>query len=64
MRESYHWVRSCILSSWTEFHLKCCHTLIELFKKQFEEDKESKLMVEDLLMDIRNKETEIKAQTL
>ena len=59
IKENYQWVRQCIQTSWTEFHLKCCRTLIELFEDKFRDDKDCKLMTDDLLIDIRNKETEI-----
>jgi len=57
--ESFQWLRNCIQSSKNDFHLICCRKLIELFKTQFEQDNECKLMVDDLLTELSNKETSI-----
>lgn len=56
MKESYYWVRNCILSSTNNFHLQGCEILIQLFKVKFEGDPECDDMVNDLKMELRNKE--------
>lgn len=61
MKESFHWVRSCILSSTRLFHLESCKVLIELFEKKYEarDFNEADLYADDLKNELREKETEI-----
>jgi len=55
IQESFNWLRQCILSSWTSFHLNCCYTLIELFETQFKNWDDCPSMVDDLKIAIREK---------
>ena len=59
IQDTFIWIRNCILSCNHKVQLDCCTTLIERFTSIFHEDKECKLMVEDLSTELRNKEISI-----
>lgn len=59
IQDTFIWLRNCILSCNHKVQLECCTTLIERFTYIFHGDKECKLMVDDLLTELSNKETSI-----
>jgi hypothetical protein len=52
IQQSYDWIVNCIYSSTNTFHLDCCKTLIELFKKQFINDERLEKFYSDLANDL------------
>lgn len=57
MEQSFLWIKSAISSSFTEFHLNCCKSLVELFTNKYEDEPDFFKYHGELIEEILNKET-------
>lgn len=55
IQDTFIWVRNCILSSTHQVHLDCCKLLVSQFNTLFKEDGGCKMMEDDLLAEIDQK---------